>query len=185
MSSTRSLKGQFLIAVPSLRDPNFARSVVLICEHESSGALGLVLNRPSDIRVAEALSDIDGAEKIGGTLWHGGPVQSSNVFILHDFDDVDGRDVAGALRFGSDIDLLRRLLIADPAATRFRLFAGYAGWGAGQLEHELSEQSWIIHEADPKSALSMAGPRSWNDILQSKGGPYSLMALTPPDPTLN
>jgi len=175
-----------LIAAPSLRDPNFARTVVLLCDHGPSGSLGLVINRPSELKIAEALADVPGATERPETLWRGGPVQTSSVFILHDRPALGGHQVVEHLAFGADLDLLKRLLNdADTAGARFRLYAGYAGWGAGQLEFELSQESWIVKSADEPTVFSTAGEDAWAEILRSMGGRYALMAQTPPDPTLN
>ena len=162
-----SLKGQLLIAAPKLAD-YFARSVVLVLEHSEEGAMGVVLNRPTNIPVAEAVPDL--AELAGeDSLMHaGGPVSPSTVIAL---GDVDGTT---QLLGPEDTELeLRRL----------RVFAGYAGWAPGQLDGELEEEAWITEPADPGDPFVEGD--LWPDVLQRKGGGYALLATLPPDPSLN
>lgn len=181
-----TLKGHFLIASPSLRDPNFARAVVLICDHSAEGALGIIINRPSPMTVGEALPDVDGAAECRDALFQGGPVQTSSVFILHDRLTVGGMPILDEVAFGIEIDLLKRLF-QDPEALggRVRLYAGYAGWGAGQLEFELSQESWIVKKARAEEVFEARGEDAWAAILRDMGGRYALMAQAPRDPGLN
>jgi putative transcriptional regulator len=150
-----SLQGRLLIAVPTLGDPNFAGSVVLIAEHDAQGAMGLVLNHPLDVTVADAVPILSGFVAHDEPVHRGGPVQPEAVLALGDF--VDGNRSA-AIAFGSvgflPADADETL---DPATViRARVFAGYAGWGAGQLESELEESS------SPPTAMtaSRSVPRS-------------------------
>ena len=183
MDPEESLRGQLLIASPALLDPNFARTVVLVVEHNDEGAMGVVLNRPTTASVAEAvpaLEDLVDDEPI----FAGGPVEPAAVVVLAEFDDTDA---AAALVFG-DLGFLRA--DADPsvlesAARRFRVFAGYAGWGAGQLEAELAEPSWIVVEAETDDAFADDPDELWRTVLHRKGGPFSLMENMPFDPGLN
>ena len=144
-----SLKGQLLLASPALFDPNFRRAVVLVTEHTEDGAAGLVLNRPSETAVSDAVPDL--VPLVGGEepVYVGGPVQESAVLVLAEFDDPDDAamlivDDVGFVPGDGDFDLLAG------ATRRARVFAGYAGWGPGQLEAELEESSWII---EPSAAL--------------------------------
>ena len=178
-----SLKGQLLIAVPALLDPNFRRTVVLVGEHNEEGALGLVLNRPSDTTVEEALPElavlVDGEDQVHV----GGPVQPSAIVIVAEFSDPER---AGALVFESvgflpaevDPDALGEL----PQA---RVFAGYAGWGPGQLDGELEEGSWIVEPAIATDVFTVEPDELWSEVLRRKGGPYGVLALMPADPSLN
>jgi putative transcriptional regulator len=130
-----TLQGQLLIASPSLLDSNFRRTVVLVTEHSDEGAAGLVLNRPSPASVSELVPELEPVVEDDEQVWLGGPVQRNAVLVLGEF--VDPEDAAvplfGALGFPS----LEEPDEVVPATTRRRVFAGYAGWGAGQLESEL------------------------------------------------
>ena len=134
-----SLRGQLLIASASLVDPNFRRTVVLVAEHGDEGAMGLVLNRPSPTEVAEAVPALEVMVEPGATLYLGGPVQPESVVVLGEFREPDEAAVVVTGRIGfmpADSDP------EDVAAAtdRIRVYAGYAGWAAGQLEAELEEE---------------------------------------------
>ena len=179
----QSLKGQLLIAVPALLDPNFRRTVVLVGEHNEEGALGLVLNRPAETTVEEAVPEltvlVDGEEQVHV----GGPVQPSAIVVVAEFSEPEQ---AGALVFESvgflpvevDPDELGELLQA-------RVFAGYAGWGPGQLDGELEEGSWIVEPAIETDVFTQEPDELWSEVLRRKGGPYGVLALMPADPSLN
>src|SRR3954447_18706927 len=137
-----TLQGQLLIASPSLLDSNFRRTVVLVTEHTDDGAAGLVLNRPSPASVLELVPELEPLVEDDEQLWLGGPVQPNAVLVLGEFVDPDDAAVPlfGSLGFPS----LEDPKAAAPATTRRRVFSGYAGWGAGQLESELGREDWII-----------------------------------------
>jgi putative transcriptional regulator len=182
--SVNSLEGQLLIASPSLLDPNFKRTVVLITEHSEEGASGLVLNRPSPAAVAEVVPQLEPlVEDEEEPVWFGGPVQPNAVLVLGEF--VDPEDAAvplfGALGFPS----LETPDDVVPATTRRRVFAGYAGWGAGQLEDELGREDWILEIAQPDDAFTEEPEQLWADVLRRKGGIYELVARIPEDPSVN
>jgi putative transcriptional regulator len=162
-----SLKGHLLIAAPQLVD-YFRRTVVLVLEHTEDGAMGVVLNRPTESSVSEAVPDL--ADLAGGdALVHdGGPVNPDSVLAL---GDVDGEP---ELLAPEDTDL-------EPS--RVRVFAGYTGWAPGQLDGELEEEAWITMPAEPDDPFAEID--LWPEVLQRKGGPYALMATMPVDPTLN
>jgi len=164
-----SLRGQLLIASPALLDPNFARTVVLVVEHNDEGAMGVVLNRPTTASVAEAVPALEELVDDDEPIFAGGPVEPAAVVVLAEFDDTEE---AAALVFG-DLGFLRA--DADPsvlesAARRFRVFAGYAGWvETSELED--------VFSSDPEHL--------WNAVLRRKGGQFALIATMPPDPSLN
>lgn len=178
-----SLKGHLLVAGPSLVDPNFRRSVILIGEHGDDGALGVILNRTSDstvdIAVPEPAALVDGSAPIHV----GGPVQPSAIVILAEFVEPERAetlvlDDIGFLPAEIDPEELGEL-------RRARVFAGYAGWGPGQLDDELGEGSWIVEPAVPEDVFTADPEDLWSDVLRRKGGPFSVLALMPPDPSLN
>lgn len=181
-----SLRGYLLLAGADLHDPNFRRTVVLIGEHGDEGAMGVVLNRPSLIPVDEAvppLVGLPGLAESDGVVYVGGPVQPDAIVVLADFDEPEH---AGVLVFGSigflpgDVELQ-----SVGELIRARVFAGYAGWGPGQLEDELAVSSWIVEPARVDDVFSDEPGALWSAILQRKGGRFALLARMPDDPRLN
>jgi putative transcriptional regulator len=179
-----SLRGHLLVAGPSLLDPNFHRTVVLVGEHGEEGAMGVVLNRPSSVTVGEAVPPLVDLVDEDGFVYVGGPVQPEAIVVLGEFDEPERADalVVGAVGF-----LPGEIEDADALGTisRSRVFAGYAGWGPGQLEAELNESSWIVEPALPDDVFIADPTELWSDVLRRKGGPYAVLALMPPDPSLN
>ncbi len=178
-----SVRGQLLIARPSLLDPNFWRTVVLIVEHSPDGALGLVLNRPSDSTVAEAVPQLGELCAPDDELLVGGPVQPSAVMVLAEFDD----PADAALIAFDDVGILRSGDADQPVTglRAARAFAGHAGWGPGQLDGELERGDWILEVARRQDAFATEPRELWPSVLTRKGGSYALIARMPPDPSLN
>jgi putative transcriptional regulator len=172
-----SLRGHLLIAAPSLYD-YFRRTVVLVLEHTPDGAMGVVLGRETETLVADvvpALAELAGGDDV---VYLGGPVAPEAVVALGEFERPEeaGTLVVGAL--GTlDPDS------ANDSLRRMRVFAGYAGWAAGQLDGELEQDAWIVQEADPADPFRSGD--IWSDALERKGGRYKLMATMPADPSLN
>jgi putative transcriptional regulator len=180
----QSLRGQLLIASPALLDPNFARTVVLVVEHNDEGAMGIVLTRPSEAPVAEAVPPLEDLVDESELVFVGGPVEPAAVVVLAEFDDTDA---AAAIVFG-DLGFLRADAepeILGTAARRFRVFAGYAGWGAGQLEAELALPSWIVEPPQLEDVFTDDPESLWSAVLRRKGGQFALIATMPPDPSMN
>jgi len=178
-----SLRGHLLVASPSLIDPNFRRAVVLVTEHTEDGAAGLVLNRPSPASVSELVPLLEPLVEDEEQVWLGGPVQPNAVLVLGEFVDPDDAAVPlfGSLGFPA-LDDPEEVV---PATTRRRVFAGYAGWGAGQLENELGREDWIIEEALNDDAFTESPESLWSEVLRRKGGIYELVARIPEDPSVN
>jgi putative transcriptional regulator len=178
-----SLKGQLLVAGPSLLDPNFRRTVVLVGEHTDEGALGVVLNRASEATVEDAVPELSALVDDDELVHVGGPVQPSAIVVVADFADPEQ---AGALILGSVGFLPAEV---DPETIgelrRARVFAGYAGWGPGQLDEELDEGSWIVAPALAEDVFTGDPEELWSDVLRRKGGPFEVLALMPPDPSAN
>ena len=178
-----SLRGHLLIAGPSLVDPNFWRTVVLVGEHSEEGALGVVLNRASDAAVDETVPELTILADDLGHVHVGGPVQPSAIVVLADFLEPERAaslvlDSVGFLPAEVDPTTLGEL-------KRARVFAGYAGWGPGQLDGELEEGSWIVEPALPDDVFTSEPDSLWSDVLRRKGGPFGVLALMPPDPSSN
>lgn len=180
-----SLRGQLLLGSPSLHDPNFRRAVVLIGEHrEQEGALGVILNRPTEVTVAEATPALAPLVPEDEVVYAGGPVRPESVLVLAEVEDVtfvDGFVVGevGFLRGDADFDALPGVV------RRARVFAGYAGWSAGQLEAEVEREDWMLVDAWPEDPFAPESVDLWADAVRRKGGPYRLVATMPDDPTLN
>jgi putative transcriptional regulator len=172
-----------LIASPALIDPNFRRSVVLVVAHDDDGAVGLVLNRATDTEVGDAVPELSELVEPGALVSIGGPVQTEAVVVLAEWDD---QDEAGAIVFddiglmGSEADSER----VAAATRRVRVFAGYAGWGGGQLEDELDESSWVVEDATAEDVFGR-DTDLWASVLRRKGGAFKLVATMPEDPSLN
>ena len=180
-----SLQGQLLIASPGLLDPNFRRTVVLVIEHGDEGAAGIVLNRPSEAPVAEAVPQLEDLAEPEEPVYVGGPVESAAVVVLAEFEEpaepavpVLGDDV-GFASLEDDPSELRS------ETRRRRVFAGYAGWGAGQLEAELESEDWILEPARPDDVFFEDAEALWSSVLRRKGGVYELLARIPADPSVN
>ena len=178
-----SLKGHLLVAGPALVDPNFRRSVVLVGDHGDEGALGVILNRASDSTVDEAVPELAALVDGAAPVHVGGPVQPSAIVVLAEFAEPDRAEALvlediGFLPSEIDPDVLGEL-------RRTRVFAGYAGWGPGQLDDELREGSWIVEPAEPADVFTADPDELWSDVLRRKGGPFGVLALMPPDPSLN
>jgi putative transcriptional regulator len=178
-----SLQGKLLIAAPSLVDPNFRRTVILVAQHTEEGAMGLVLNRPSDAEVAEAVPPLAGLVGEGDEVWAGGPVEPGGVIVLAEFDDPEASAELIFGRIGFMAAEADPTLVAT-ATGRARVYAGYAGWAAGQLEEELEEESWFVEPALEDDVFNGSADL-WSDVLARKGGPYALLSKMPPDPSLN
>ena len=180
-----SLRGQLLVAGPTLLDPNFHRTVVLVCEHDEEGAMGLVLNRPSPIRAHQAIPELGDALADDDCLWLGGPVQTTSVVVLADFVDdgeEEGMAVSGQVGLvlpGSDLESVAATV------TRARAFLGYSGWGEGQLDDELERDDWIVTGFEPGDAFTDDPDALWKRVLNRKGGAYAFLSTMPPDPSLN
>jgi putative transcriptional regulator len=173
-----SLAPALMLSMPQLTDPNFARSVVLLCEHEPEGAFGLVVNRPSDIAAAEAVQlepPVEGANEL--PLLLGGPVEPQRGWILTSQlpDGSDHRELGSGLYLSASPVLLRRVLTARPVPKRTHVLAGYAGWGAGQLDEELAQSAWLVMPVELDLIFEIPPAASWEAALRRLGAdPHAL-----------
>ncbi len=172
---TAGLAPTLLLAMPQLRDPNFTRTVVLLCEHGSEGALGFVVNRPTDVRAANAVAmDPPPRGDSGMLLWMGGPVEPERGFLLLGTDPgvEDSERVCEGVHLTASVDVLRQLIEADPAEPerrRSRLLLGYAGWGPGQLDRELAESAWLTAPPDSHLVFDTPADQMWERAIRSLG----------------
>lgn len=180
-----STAGRLLVAEPMLGDPNFDRTVVLMVEHTADGAMGLVLNRPTDLPVRDALPAWEGRVTAPAVLHVGGPVEERSGWCLARL--APGLAPPSFLPVLGDVGLLD--LEIDPTdlagLTAARLYAGYSGWGPGQLEHELAQDAWIVVDAMGDDPFLPNADELWNRILTRQGGHLARLSLFPRDPSLN
>jgi putative transcriptional regulator len=178
-------KGTLLVATPPLTDPNFDRSVVLLLEHGPNGAVGLVLNRPSEMPVAAALPGWELHTSEPGRVFVGGPVAEDAAIALgvarHAGAGAGWEPLVGSV---GTIDLHRDPYEVGGEISSVRIFAGYAGWGPGQLEAELEGNAWLVVAAQPEDATSDPDDL-WRRVLLRQGGSIAWLANAPVDPTVN
>lgn len=178
-----SLRGVLLISSGGLYDPNFRHTVVLVGEHTADGALGVILNRATDVTVEEAIPLLAPLVPPGEPLFQGGPVQPGNPVLLAEFTEPGRADLPV---FGS-VGFLVGDIPADIGAhlIRARVYSGYSGWGPGQLEAEMEGGSWILDPALPEDVFTDAPERLWSRVLRRKGPRFHALSRMPYDPTMN
>ncbi|MGQ0521019.1 MAG: YqgE/AlgH family protein [Actinomycetota bacterium] len=180
------LTGRLLVATPVLGDPNFDRTVVLVLEHSAEGAVGLVLNRPSETAVGEPLPEWDDVTASPAVIFVGGPVSQSAVIGLARGRDPASTEVWRPVVAGVGIvDLAGSPEEVAAAVEDLRLFAGYAGWGDGQLEEEIDAGAWWVVDAAPADVLGARPERLWSAVLGRQPGRLALYAHFPADPSTN
>jgi putative transcriptional regulator len=178
-----SLRGSLLIAGPTLFDPNFRRTVILVGEHTDEGALGVVLNRPSDVTVGEVAPPLASVIDPDELLFFGGPVQPEAVVVLAEYDQPERAEMLVLDRIGfliGEVDPERTGPIA-----RARAVAGYTGWGPGQLEEELAGSAWLSEPAGPTDVFTPHDEDLWRAAVRRMGKGFETLSLMPFDPTLN
>lgn len=186
MAETQNfLKGQLLLDGGQLRGSFFQRTVVLICQHDADGAFGLVLNRGTGSQAGEVIvGDLPEVLK-NLPLYVGGPVQPTALSYLHTDAFLPDANVMPNLSLGHSLDDLIELGESFSPTRKIKLFAGYAGWSAGQLEDEIRRDAWLIHPATLDLVFDSDTERLWQRILRQKGWRYRLLAEMPEDPLLN
>ncbi len=182
-------RGRLLVASPLLTDPNFWRTVVILLEQGEEGALGLVLNRPSDTELDIPLPGWETAAAEPSVVFVGGPVQPEVAIALASADggfsaqEPDGwREVVGPI---GTVDLDMDPLEASVRFHGIRIFAGYSGWGPGQLEDEIAAGAWFVVTATPEDVLNAHPDEMWSEVLRRQGGDLGMLANFPPHPSLN
>ena len=178
-------KGRLLISEPFLPDPNFERTVVLLCDHNSEGSFGFVLNKPSILKIHEVMEDITSFENV---VYVGGPVQQDTLHFIHRQGTINNAvEITTNVYWGGDFESL--ILLCDTKQVNpddIRFFLGYSGWGPGQLESELEQDSWIVCDFITDQLLFDTDPQAmWRKALGSMGGRFSVYSNYPLDPRLN
>ena len=174
---TTSLAPRLLLSMPQLMDPNFARTVVLLCDHSPEGAFGLVLNRPTEVAASSVVGLVPPVESDNGMrLWLGGPVEPHRGWILlgQEPPGVETRRIVDGLYLSTSPELLRHVLETAPPP-KARVLAGYAGWGPGQLDMELNESSWLTADVELDLVFATEAALMWEAAIRRLGADPSLL----------
>jgi len=174
-----SLAGTLLLAHPAMRDPNFRRAVVLMSVHNAEGAMGVVLNRPLGQRLGELNGEFALGALAGVPLFTGGPVQTEQLLLVAWQPQADGF----RLHFGVEPERAGQLVAEE--GTQVRAFLGYSGWGGGQLEKELKQNTWIVTDVPADLLVHPQNDRLWRSVLGGLGEEWRLLAEEPEDTSLN
>jgi putative transcriptional regulator len=177
--------GILLIADPFLKDPNFLRTVVLLCEHNEEGSFGFVINRPYGSTLEQLVPEMDGFSL---PVFYGGPVQMDTIHFVHQYPDEipGGQEITDGVYWGGDFNRAMELVKSGRAdSLKIRFFIGYSGWGEGQLEEEMKEKSWLTASATKRLIFTDNINNTWKDALKHLGGDYEMMINFPIDPQLN
>jgi len=177
--------GILLIADPFLKDPNFLRTVVFLCEHKDEGSFGFVLNRQYQNTLDELIPELSGHKL---PVYYGGPVQIDTIHFLHQYPQEipGGQEVLKGVYWGGDFEAVVELIKNDTIDySRIRFFIGYSGWGSGQLSEEMTERTWLTVKGNRKIIFHSDFSEVWKDSLRLLGGDYEMMVNFPIDPQLN
>jgi putative transcriptional regulator len=177
--------GILLIADPFLKDPNFLRSVVLLCEHQTEGSFGFVLNRPFENTLDELIPELEGFPI---PVFEGGPVQKDSLHFLHQLpvEIPGGQEIIKGVYWGGDFEAVISLLKEGRLnPDKIRFFIGYSGWSEGQLNTEMTEKTWLTVAAEKELVFHEKYQEIWKEALRHLGGEYEMMINVPLDPQLN
>jgi putative transcriptional regulator len=177
--------GNILIADPFLKDPNFLRSVVFLCDHSKEGSFGFVMNRKYDQHIGELMEGLEGC---GFPVYEGGPVQQDTMHFLHQRPDIisGGTEIVNGIFWGGDFEEVTELLKLNKLTeTMIRFYLGYSGWGKQQLEDELKEKTWLITNGNKKLIFHADEKMIWKDAIKQLGEDYEQIINYPLDPQLN
>lgn len=189
MEATGSIKpqsGSILISEPYLGDPNFERSVVLICNHsETEGSFGLVLNRLSNLKLSDVVEVYN--EEFDVVLGVGGPVQYNTLHYVHRIPQLEQAvKLSEDVYWGGDFEMLRTLIgTGEVTPDDIKFFLGYSGWTSGQLQEEIDKNVWIVNNNATNKLFNLEADTLWRNILRQMGGKYKVLSNYPTDPRLN
>jgi putative transcriptional regulator len=163
----RLAKGKFLVASRQLRDPNFLETVVLLIEYNRSGAMGLVINRPTEVKLSTLLPDMEGLQDLQNTVYVGGPVAKNQMLLLirSGSQPEDTNRVFKDIYVSSSRAVLRKMVSDKDPGKTFRLYAGHAGWSPGQLDREIARGGWHVLQADAASVFEIAPSEIWPELI--------------------
>jgi putative transcriptional regulator len=177
--------GILLIADPFLKDPNFLRTVVFLCDHKEEGSFGFVLNKKIDQHLGELLITFEGLDL---PVYYGGPVQPDTIHFVHQYPELipDASKIINDIYWGGNFETLTALIINNSISlNKIKFFIGYSGWGDGQLKSELVEKSWLTVAATKDLIFNTNPEDVWKGSLKHLGGDYEMMVNFPIDPQLN
>ena len=177
--------GILLIADPFLKDPNFLRTVVLICEHKEEGSFGFVLNKQIENTLDELIPGLDGFKF---PVYYGGPVQMDTLHFIHQYPDIipGSFEISKGVYWGGDFEMVVEMIKKQEIKPgKIRFYVGYSGWSGGQLESELKEKSWLTVKAERKIIFHKKIDEIWKESLKHLGGDFEMMINFPIDPQLN
>ena len=185
MKNIKPKKGRLLISEPSMFDSNFKRSVLLITEHNHNESIAFILNQPTKIKIHDLFEDFPSFD---ANVHVGGPVEKNTLNYIHSLGDkIDNSiPISDNLYWSGNFETLKKLIKnKEVNATEIRFFVGYSGWNPGQLEHELSEKSWIVCNKNVKHLLHINDKHMWRDFIKKMNKEYAIWSNMPEDPELN
>jgi len=178
--------GHLLLSEPFMPDPNFKRTVIMLCEHlEDGGTVGFILNKSLNVKVCDALVDFDA---VTNDLFYGGPVSKDTLHYLHRYGDIieDSLHIADDVYWGGNFEQIGELLRDGTLDSKnIKFFLGYSGWSPGQLDDELTDNAWIVTKAKSDYIFDSANKELWKKVLKDLGGEYTQIVNYPEDPSLN
>jgi putative transcriptional regulator len=184
-NATKPSKGRVLVSEPYLPDPNFERTIILLCEHNEDGSFGFVLNKPSMAKISDVMDDLKNFE---APVYIGGPVQQDTLHYLHQCADLeDAVEISTGIYWGGNFEsLLLKLDTRQLGIDEVKFFLGYSGWSSGQLDEELKADSWIVSShVNRELIFETEHNEMWQKALKIMGGRFSVYSNYPVDPNLN
>ncbi|MBA7700510.1 hypothetical protein ES703_109224 [subsurface metagenome] len=168
LSRTELAKGNFIVASSDLKDPNFSKTVVLLVEYGWQGATGLIINRPTDVKLSKVLPEIEKLARRKDRVYIGGPVASNwmMMLIVSEIQPEESHHVFGDIYVSSSLALLQRLIDSKNKEERFHVYSGYAVWAPGQLVHEISRGDWLILQADENTVFDKNPSEIWLEMVR-------------------
>jgi putative transcriptional regulator len=177
--------GRLLLSEPYLADPNFERTTVLLTEHNDTGSVGFILNKPSDSRVGEIMGDL---KSIDSRIFIGGPVEQDTLHYIHRIESLeDAIEIQAGLFWGGNFDQLVSMVDTHQVLTTdVKFFLGYSGWSPGQLDEELKIESWIVSDVASEQLIFETDPEQmWKQAMRGLGGRFTIYSNYPADPRMN
>lgn len=177
-------KGKLLLAEPFMLDPNFKRSVVLLCEHNEQGTMGFIINKKTELSLNDVVLDFPDFE---APVYFGGPVQPNTLQFLHRGNPIENSiEIVEGIYWGGSFEELKTLMtVGAVKADDFLFLVGYCGWDENQLNFEMAEKSWVIADADEETIFNENPNSLWSEVMRKLGKKYAVMASFPEDPSLN
>ncbi len=171
--------GKILLSEPFMLDPNFKRSVILLCEHQKEGSLGFIINKSLNMQIGDLIADFPEFDSI---VQYGGPVQTDTIHYIHNVGDLleDSHEVSKGVFWGGSFEKLKFLISSELVKPKnIRFFIGYSGWSTGQLAEEMNVGSWMTADMDANYIFKSELDNLWKEILENKGNTYSVIAQLP------